>query len=158
MSKMLSYVGVLGSVYVATDENTKREFTKIWSEVNKTSEGISSGMSEINSFIDDLQRISFNLGGNQLSLNDLYVHFYDKVVTVWNSGEVFKVILSMIMLVVGLISLIVSPFISTILYIKNGIKNKENFVNYLRSFLLQVGAQASVGIIFAMLFIKFISL
>lgn len=161
MGKMLSYGGVLGTLYVATDENMQRELNEMVSSITQTADGITTGMNTINKAIDDLSspyRISFKLGDNQLSLNDICSYFANKVSSLWNSGEAFKVILSMLMVVLGVIALIISPIISTVLYIKNGIKERSNFINGLRMFLLQVGVEASVGIVSVLLFIKIISL
>lgn len=161
MGKMLSYGGVLGTLYLATDENMQRELNEMVSSITRTADGITTGMNTINNAIDDLAnpyRISFKLGGNQLSLKDVYIYFANKVNLLWNSGETLKVILAMLMIILGVIALIVSPVISTILYIKNGIKDRSNFINGLRIFLLQVGVEASVGIVAVLLFVKFISL
>ena len=111
MGKMLSYIGILGTIFVATDENMKKEISTMVSTLKKTSNGISNNMNIINKTINDLAnsyRISFNLGENKFSFNDLYIYFSNKVSSVWNSGEVIKVVFSMIMFVLGVISLVVS--------------------------------------------------
>jgi len=161
MGKGLTYAGILGTIYVATDENLQKEVSEILSAFSDTTEGITSGMNEINKAISGLSdpyRISFKLGSNQFSLVDIYTAFMNKVASVWNSGEAFKVIASMIMLVLGAILLVLSPLISIGLYIRKGIKDKSNWINGLRAFLLQVGIEAGAGIVFVMLFIRIISL
>lgn len=158
MGKALSYAGILGTIYVATDEKTQQEISKMMESFNKTTEGITEGMNKINKAMDDLQRISFKLGENNFSLNDLYVGFSNKIASLWNSGEALKVVSSMIMLIIGVISLIISPIVSSVLYIKNGVKDKGNWLNGLRAFLLQIGIEASIGIAFVSLFTRIITL
>jgi len=160
MGNLLKYVGTLGAISFATDEEAQRELLKALS-LDKMTKGITSGMSEINQTIDDIRgsrKISFHLGNNQLSLNDLYVYFSDKVSVLWNSGNMFQAIMAIIVLVLGVIGLFVLPLISTIRYIVAGIKEKTKFKSGLRSFLMRIGIEASAGILLVFFFVRVISL
>ena len=160
MGNILKYVGSLGALSLATDEQAQQEILKALS-LDKMTKGITSGMNEINQTIDDIRgtrKISFHLGGNQFSWNDLYVYFSEKVSAVWNSGNAFQAIIALIILILGGIGLLLLPIISTIRYIVNGVKDKVRFKNDLRSFLMKVGVEASIGIVLVFFFVRVISL
>jgi len=160
MGNLVKYVGSLAALSAVTNEETQQEIFKALS-LDKMTNTITSGMGEINKAIDDIRgpvRISFNLGDNKFSLNDLYVYFSNKVATVWNSGGIFQTIISIILFVFGVVSLLALPLVTTIKYIVKGIKDKAEFRAGLRSFLMKVGVEASAGIILILFFVRIISL